>query len=70
MQGLTVLFFESPEPPLADFSVDEFLARFPEGEYELETTTLDGIKQDGEKMFTHVIPAGPFITFPLEDRSF
>jgi len=66
MQGLTELFFESSEPPLAEFSVDEFLARFPEGEYEFETTTLDGIEQDGETMFTHVIPAGPVITFPLE----
>ena len=54
---LTELFFESSGPPLAEFSVDEFLARFPEGVYEFETIILDGIEQDGETRFTHVIPS-------------
>jgi hypothetical protein len=49
---LTELFFESSGPPLA-----EFLARFPEGVYEFETIILDGIEQDGETRFTHVIPS-------------
>ena len=55
MQDLTELFFESTEPPLAEFSVAAFLSRFPEGAFEFETTTLDGIEQDGETIFTHVI---------------
>jgi hypothetical protein len=66
MQGLSDFFFESAEPSLDEFSLDQFLARFPEGEYEFETVTIDGIEQDGETLFTHVIPAGPVITSPEE----
>ena len=66
MQGMSDFFFESAEPSLADFPLAEFLDRFPAGEYEFETITIDGIEQDGETMLTHVIPAGPVITSPLE----
>ena len=66
MQGLSDFFFESAEPSLDEFSIEEFLDRFPAGEYEFETVTIDGIDQDGETMLTHVIPAGPVITSPLE----
>lgn len=65
-QGLSDFFFESAEPTLDEVSLDQFLARFPEGEYEFETVTIDGIEQDGETMLTHVIPAGPTIIFPQE----
>ncbi len=64
MQGLSDLFFESAEPSLDEVSMTKFLQRFPEGEYEFETLTLDGLEQDGETNFTHLIPAGPEITYP------
>ncbi|MHC4141093.1 MAG: fibronectin type III domain-containing protein [Planctomycetota bacterium] len=63
-QGMSDFFFESAEPSLEDFALADFLARFPAGEYEFETKTIDGIEQDGETMLTHVIPAGPVITSP------
>lgn len=66
LQGLSDFFFESAEPSLDEVSLDEFLGRFPEGVYEFETTTIDGIEQDGETKFTHVIPAGPVILDPME----
>ena len=66
MQGMSDFFFESAEPSLDEFPLDEFLARFPVGEYEFETITIDGIEQDGETMLTHVIPAGPVIISPEE----
>jgi len=67
-QGLTELFFESSEPPFDEVSLAEFLARFPEGEYEFEGMTIDGQKIEGEAMFTHVIPAGPEITSPEQSE--
>lgn len=65
MQGLTELFFESSEPSLADVPLAEFLRRFPEGEYEFEGETVDGLKIEGEAILTHVIPAGPVILSPV-----
>lgn len=66
IQGLSDLFFESAEPGLDEVSMEEFLHRFPEGEYEFETITLDGAEQGGEAMFTHIIPAGPAIVSPQD----
>ncbi|MGH6932422.1 MAG: hypothetical protein ACREEE_08310 [Dongiaceae bacterium] len=60
-QGLTELFFESSEPNLAELSLDDFLARFPEGIYEFEGVDIDGIILEGDATFTHVIPAGPVV---------
>jgi hypothetical protein len=65
-QGLTELFFESSEPSLDEVSLEEFLARFPEGEYEFEGRTIDGVEIEGKATFTHVIPAGPNILSPEE----
>ena len=66
-QGLTETFFESSEPSLAEVPLDVFLARFPEGEYEFEGVGIDGVPLEGEVMFTHTIPAGPFLIAPAED---
>lgn len=63
-QGLTELFFESSEPSLDEVPLAEFLARFPEGEYEFEGKTIDGLELAGKATFTHVIPAGPVILSP------
>ena len=61
-QGLAELAFESGEPTLADLSLPDFLARFPEGTYEFEGTTIEGEEIEGEAEFTHVIPCGPEIS--------
>ncbi|MDH3444792.1 MAG: hypothetical protein OEN50_12755, partial [Deltaproteobacteria bacterium] len=47
-QGLTELFFESSEPSLDEVPLAEFLARFPEGVYEFEGKTIDGIELEGQ----------------------
>jgi hypothetical protein len=61
LQGFAELFFESGEPTLAEVSVPEFLARFPEGWYEFEGETIEGDEIEGETYFSHVIPCGPEI---------
>jgi hypothetical protein len=58
-QGLTEGFFESAEPPASELSMDEFLARFPEGTYEFRGRTLDGKRLEGDAEFTHTLPAPP-----------
>jgi len=58
-QGMTEAFFESAEPPTSVLSMEEFLDRFPEGEYEFEGKTLDGRELEGETDFTHDIPEPP-----------
>jgi hypothetical protein len=65
-QGLTEGFFESVEPDPDELSMEEFLERFPEGEYEFEGKTLEGEELEGETEFTHVIPAPPTNLFPAE----
>ncbi len=64
-QGLTEFFFESSEPSLAEVSLEEFLERFPEGEYEFEGKTTDGADIEGEATLTHVIPAGVEVVAPV-----
>jgi hypothetical protein len=58
-QGLTELFFESVEPELAELPIQEFLQRFPEGDYEFEGIRNDGIELESDVEFTHVIPCAP-----------
>jgi hypothetical protein len=65
-QGLTELFFESSEPSLDEVPLEDFLERFPEGEYEFEGRTIEGERIQGTAAFTHVIPAGPVIVSPEE----
>jgi len=56
-QGLTELFFESGEPTFDELAPEDFFARFPEGEYEMEGTTLEGEELEGEDVLSHVMPA-------------
>ncbi len=58
-QGLTEIFFESAEPPFDELSPADFFRRFPEGEYEIEGTTLDGDELEGSAELSHVMPAPP-----------
>lgn len=66
--GLTENFFESEEPvfrgPDADITIEEIQDMFPEGEYELSGTTVEGDKLVGTAHLSHVIPCGPVITSP------
>lgn len=55
-QGLTEGFFESAEPTSEELTADEFLARFPEGDYKFWGKTLDGCRLVGEAELTHDLP--------------
>ena len=72
-QGLTEIFFESAEPLFESDDPDEvtltpeeFFARFPEGEYEIEGRTLEGGELESETEVTHVMPAPPVVTVNTE----
>ena len=56
-QGLTEGFFESAEPPVDVLSMEEFLERFPEGEYDFDGDAQEGGELVGETEFTHILPA-------------
>lgn len=58
-QGLTELFFESAEPDFEELSPEEYFARFPEGFYEIEGLTTDGLELESEAWFSHVLAAAP-----------
>ena len=58
-QGLTELFFESDEPSFDELLPEEFLLRFPEGKYEIEGITLEGLELESTDELTHVLPAPP-----------
>ncbi len=58
-QGLTEIFFESAEPPFDELAPETFFARFPEGTYEIEGVSLDGVEIESETEITHVMPAPP-----------
>jgi hypothetical protein len=65
--GLTEFFFESVEPEFSELPVEEFLALFPEGDYEFIGRSLEGDELVGTATFTHVIPDGPVLLTPEED---
>ncbi|MBI4461921.1 MAG: fibronectin type III domain-containing protein [Acidobacteria bacterium] len=66
MQGVTELFFESEEPSLEELPLDDFLTRFPEGQYTFVGVTLNGQILKGKATLTHNIPDGPVISSPQE----
>ncbi len=61
-QGLTEFFFESAEPTFKELPPEVFFHRFPEGEYEIGGTTLEGDELESEVKLTHLLPA------PLEPK--
>lgn len=65
--GLTELFSESNEPPFDELPLEEFLARFPAGEYTFSGKTIEGERLTGTATLTHDIPAGPVVVSPEED---
>lgn len=58
-QGLAEAFFESAEPTLDELSLEEFLERFPEGDYTFRGRTLNRKWLVGEAELTHNIPCPP-----------
>ncbi len=64
--GVTELFFESGEPSFQDLPLDQLLARFPEGDYQFDGTTVEGGRLTGKATLKHNIPAGPRNIFPPE----
>jgi hypothetical protein len=58
-QGMTEIFFESAEPSFDELSPERFFERFPEGRYEVEGETLDGVELESEVEVTHLMPAPP-----------
>jgi hypothetical protein len=63
--GMTELFFEGAEPSLDEFPLAGLLARFPEGEYEIQGRTVDGELLESDVMFSHAIPDGPEVSAEL-----
>jgi hypothetical protein len=64
--GVTELFFESAEPSLADLPLDELLAKFPEGRYRFEGTTVEGQRLFGAATLSHELPAKATVVSPAE----
>ena len=62
--GVTELFFESAEPSFQDLPLDQLLARFREGNYQFEGSTVGGERLTGKATLKHNIPAGPLIISP------
>lgn len=71
--GMSELFFASEpthfleEDPAFDGTIEEFLARFPAGEYEYDGDTINSGELEGTATLTHVLPALPEIIAPVSD---
>jgi hypothetical protein len=63
--GMTELFFEGAEPNLDDVPLEELLALFPEGDYQLVGKTVDGERIVGTATLTHAVPGAPEVTARL-----
>jgi len=61
-QGVTEIFFESAEPTFDELPPTTFFRRFPEGTYEIEGVSLDGLEIESETEITHAMPAPPVPT--------
>lgn len=71
--GMSEMFWASEpshyleDEPNFDESVEDFLARWPEGEYEFEGSTDIGVELESEATLTHVLPALPEIVAPVSE---
>ena len=57
--GLTELFFESAEPSFDEMPAAEFLAKFPEGTYEISGITVDGEELESAVKLSKLLPGPP-----------
>ncbi len=62
--GVSDTFWESNEPPNDEYSIDDLKADFPEGDYSVAGTGIDGVDRIARAHFTHAIPTPPEITHP------
>lgn len=58
------IFFESREPPEAEFSFEDLKVRFPAGHYEVRGRNWDGSWLAGDATFTHDVPLAPTVISP------
>jgi hypothetical protein len=65
--GIADLFFESAEPPFDEVPLSRFKARFPEGRYTLNGTTVEGRRLIGSDRVTHSVPKKPVVLAPAEN---
>ena len=65
--GFTELFFEASEPSFDEVPFRVFKKRFPEGKYSFRGRTVEGRRVVGSDRLSHLIPAGPNVTFPTKD---
>lgn len=61
-QGVTEFFFESAEPIFAELDPADFFDRFPEDDYLITGTTLEGEMLESEVELTHIMPSPPQAT--------
>jgi hypothetical protein len=59
------IFFESREPLLEEYSYEDLMANFPEGEYTVVGTNHDGTGLTGAALFSHSVPNPPVIVSPV-----
>jgi hypothetical protein len=64
--GLSELFLEASEPPFTKVPFLVFKKRFPEGVYRFAGVTRNGRKLVGSDRLSHLVPAGPKVTFPTK----
>ena len=57
--GLTEAFFESNEPNWEDVSLEDILARFPQGNYRFKGETTDGRRLRSRAFLSHELPCAP-----------
>jgi hypothetical protein len=67
IQGGTELFIESGEPSFDELSYEDFLLRFPAGEYTFRGRGVDGENFYGFATLTHDVPDGPALVGPHDD---
>lgn len=69
--GMSEMFWASEpthyleDEPNFDGPIEDFLGRFPEGQYEFEGVQIDGSELESEATLTHVLPALPEIVAPV-----
>jgi hypothetical protein len=64
--GLSELFIEASEPAFTEFPFSRFKKRFPEGRYRFRGRMADGRTLVGADTLSHLVPAGPDVTFPTK----
>ena len=67
--GLSELFMEASEPSFDEVPLSKFKKQFPEGKYRFRGETSSDRKIVGSDRLSHLIPAGPNLTFPTKSST-